>query len=106
MVPELHDYPFTSLPYLKSHVRPQFAIYNAGEKLVRALGMQNDLIKSSQDIADLKFVMELHDAWKRLPPPTHKKDQTYFSPKPPGPSPDNVDDSNDDSNDDYVDLVD
>ena len=32
-----HSHPFTSLPYLKSHIRSQFVIFNAGLKLLKAI---------------------------------------------------------------------
>ena len=99
-----HKHPFTTLPYLKSHLRPQFTIFNAGLKLSRALGEPIGLIEGSQevDIADdLRFVVNLYQAWSRLPPTTHKQDQSYLPSRPPSHSHDC-----DDSDDDYADLVD
>jgi len=89
-----HKYPFTSLPYVKSHIRPQFAIFNAGAKLMRALEKQKDLIESSPDIL---FVMNLYEAWTRDPPPNCKQDKSYY---PPSSSHDHTDDSDDDFVDD------
>lgn len=88
-----HKYPFTSLPYLKSHIRPQFAIFNAGAKLMRALEEHKDLIEGSPDIL---FVMNLYEAWTRELPPNCNQDQSYY---PPNPS----HDTTDTSDDDYVD---
>jgi len=91
-------YPFTSLPYLQSHIRPQFAIFNAGLKLTNALEQQENLINSSPDFL---FVLDLFDAWNRRPPTDHLQDPSYFPPKLPNPS---LDDDNDDV--DYVEVDD
>ena len=88
----LHKHPFTSLPYLKSHIRPQFAIFNAGLKFKRALQMHKDLIESSPDLI---FVVALYEAWIRELPYNHKQDQSYFPPA----------HDNDDDEDDEDDIL-
>jgi hypothetical protein len=95
-----HKHPFTGLPALKCHIRPQFAIYNAGLKLTR-LSLE-DHKQLTCCFPALIFVMDLYYAWNWVLPAHHTEDQSY---KPPGPSHDMADDSGDDD-DDYVDLVD
>jgi len=87
------EHPFTKLPYLKSHLRPQFAIFNAGFKLKqRTLEEQKDIIDGSPDLV---FIMDLYDAWTAVLPEGHHQDQSYDYPVEPS-SHDNVDDVDDD----------
>ena len=66
------------VPYLKSHLRPQFVIFNAALKLRKAVQEQKDLIEGSPD---LMFLMDLYMAWilGELPD-NHEQDQSYFPP--------------------------
>lgn len=110
-----HSHPFTSLPYLKSHLRPQFAIFNAGLKLMKAVDQkrvkkeeealeQQQLENLVNDSPDLTLVMDLYKAWDWKPPEGHKEEQSYF---PPDPSDDDVDVvvDDDDKDSDYDDSI-
>jgi len=99
-----YEHPFTKLPYLTSHLCPQFAIFNAGFKLKqRTLQEQKDIINDSPDIV---FVMDLYDAWTAVLPEGHDQDPSYNCPI--EPSHENVDDDvgfvvDDDEDPDYDD---
>ena len=99
---KIYEHPFTELPYLKSHLRPQFAIFNAGFKLKqRTLKEQQDILND-----DIVFVMDLYDAWTAVLPEGHDQDQSYNCPI--EPSHENVDDDvgfvvDDDEDSDYDD---
>jgi hypothetical protein len=102
---DCHKHPFDTLPYLKSHIRPQFAIFNAGLKLTVSTRLKSLIINSP----DLDFVMDLYEAWTRAPHEECKQDQSYFSPNLPIPSDvdddDSVEDVVEDKEDsDYVDI--
>jgi hypothetical protein len=110
-----HSHPFTSLPYLKSHLRPQFAIFNAGLKLMKAVDQkrvqkeeealeQQQLENLVNDSPDLTLVMDLYKAWDWKPPEGHEEEQSYF---PPDPSDDDVDVVvvDDDKDSDYDDSI-
>ena len=86
-----HSHPFTSLPYLKSHIRPQFVIFNAGLKLLKAVDQKRWLDKQTaleqqqietlvDDSPDLTFVMDLYKAWVWERPKGFEKELSYISP--------------------------
>ena len=86
-----HSHPFTSLPYLKSHIRPQFVIFNAGLKLLKAVDQKRVLDQQTaleqqqietlvDDSPDLTFVMDLYKAWVWERPKGFEKKLSYISP--------------------------
>ena len=86
-----HSHPFTSLPYLKSHIRPQFVIFNAGLKLLKAVDQKRVLDQQTaleqqqietlvDDSPDLTFVMDLYNAWVWERPKGFEKELSYISP--------------------------
>jgi hypothetical protein len=86
-----HSHPFTSLPYLKSHIRPQFVIFNAGLKLLKAVDQKRVLDQQTaleqqqietlvDDSPDLTFVMDLYKAWVWERPKGFEKELSYISP--------------------------
>ena len=97
-----HEHPFTSLPYLKSHICPQFAIFNAGLKLSKAVEQKRmleqqktldqqqqktldqqqfeDLVNGSPISSDLDFIMCLYEVWNRAPPEGYKKTESDIYP--------------------------
>ena len=86
-----HSHPFTSLPYLKSHIRPQFVIFNAGLKLLKAVDQKRVLDQQTaleqqqietlvDDSPDLTFVMDLYKAWVWERPKGFEKSYHIFLP--------------------------
>ena len=86
-----HSHPFTSLPYLKSHIRPQLVIFNAGLKLLKAVDQKRGLDQQTaleqqqietlvDDSPDLTFVMDLYKAWVWERPKGFEKELSYISP--------------------------
>ena len=63
-----HHYPFKTLPTIKSHLHPKFAIVNAGAKM-QELSDKNydDFARVLRDFPCLRLVMDLLTAWKRSP---------------------------------------
>ena len=101
---KIYEHPFTELPYLKSHLRPQFAIFDAGFKLKqRTLEEQQDILND-----DIVFIMDLYDAWTAVLPEGHDQDQSYNCPIEPSHENDDDDvgfvvDDDQDSDSDYDD---
>lgn len=93
-----HVHPFTTLPSLKSHLHPKFAIVNAGRKLQRLedIEMQNLIA----EYPSLEKINKLYSAWLR-PPPLHSSTDLSFHPPR-----DHRNDSGDDDNGDGDDPTD
>jgi hypothetical protein len=64
--PPSHHYPFKTLPIIKSHLHPKFAIVNAGRK-IQKLGttMVKDFRRVLLDFPILRVVMDVYTAWVR-----------------------------------------
>jgi hypothetical protein len=65
----VHKYPFRSLPLLRSHLRPQFVIFDSGRKLKNLKAAV--LKKLADDIPSLLKVVQLYSAW--MEPPEEEK---------------------------------
>jgi hypothetical protein len=59
----VHNYPYDTLPRLKSHLHPKFVIFNAGKKLERMLTCPTNLIMLFHDYPALRKIQALYDAW-------------------------------------------
>ncbi len=59
-----HHYPFKTLPIIKSHLHPKFAIVNAGQK-IQKLGTTNgkNYLRMITDYPILGDVMRVYTAW-------------------------------------------
>ena len=80
-----HTYPYNTLPLLKSHLHPQFVIFNAGSKLSKLMGGKstlNELQKVSENHpdVDLNTVIMLYDAWTRPIPEDAVETVSYIDP--------------------------
>lgn len=59
----VHTYPFASMPLLKSHVHPKFAVYELGRKLFEFSGnLQQTLVR---DTPVLGSILQIYMAWDR-----------------------------------------
>jgi len=66
--------PFQTLPLLKSHLHPKFAIMEAGRKLTNALCY---LFQLTRDYPSLSHELILYNAWLRDAPAGVEEDETY-----------------------------
>jgi hypothetical protein len=62
-----HLYPFSSLPLLRSHLHPKFAIVYAGRIL--ATTASTHMPQLTIDYPSLSHIVTLYSAWTRDPPP-------------------------------------
>jgi hypothetical protein len=100
-----HVYPFKTLPLLKSHLHPKYAIVNAGRKM-QTLETVAHIQALVAEYPSLSQINHLYSAWLRRPPPHSKNDPTYNPPDDGGDDDDGDDDDDDrdDPNDgDYED---
>jgi hypothetical protein len=72
-------YPYSSLPTLKSHLHPKFAIFSAGMKL-RSLD-DAELDKLHDEYSSLSKIIKLYTAWGRVISRKAKKDKSYIDPE-------------------------
>jgi len=101
-----HHYPFKTLPIIKSHLHPKFAIVNAGQK-IQKLGTTNGKIfgRVVTDYPILGDVMRVYTAWLR---PADLDDKSFHVPPVPpldliggDGGGDDGDDGDDDDDSDY-----
>ena len=59
-------YPYRTLPRLKSHVQPRFAIFNAGVKIENLRRDKHELLKVFNDYPSLVKVAFIYKAWRRI----------------------------------------
>ena len=60
---DFHKYPYTSLPTLKSHLHPTFAIFNARMKLGSLDDRPDELEKLLDKYPSLAKIFALYKAW-------------------------------------------
>lgn len=73
-----HTHPFKTLPQLKSHLHPQFVIFDVGRKLE---GLAEDtFVRLNEDFPSLSLIKCVYNAWSRDPPPDSKNDESYDVP--------------------------
>jgi hypothetical protein len=75
----IHGYPFDSLPLLKSHLHPKFAMYDAGRKLEKVKINPNEINRLQHLFPSLSSIVAVYDAWKQLPTKEQQQDPTYVS---------------------------
>jgi hypothetical protein len=94
-----HWYPFDALPLIESHIRPEFAIFDAGAKLAKMMQSKNTgkFDELVQKFPSLLSIIDLYNVWIRAPPPDAQTDILYNAPLDP---PDDGDDDDDDDDDD------
>lgn len=73
-------YPYRTLPRLKSHLRPEFAIFNAGIKLATLRGDLDQLGKIFEEYPSLVKVEKLYNAWIQKLPNDALNDRSYVDP--------------------------
>ena len=103
----VHVYPCKTLPIIKSHLHPKFAIVNAGEKMYKLLGTNlEDAKRVLLDFPILKVVMDVYTAWTRVSEEDLSNKSFNDPPVSPldliggdSPSDDNNDDDNNNSSD-------
>lgn len=104
-----HDYPFKTLPIIKSHLHPKFAIVNAAEKMQELAKNENDFRRVLLDFPILRVVMDVYTAWVRFP--ADLNDKSFNVPPVPlvdligGDSGSNGGDNDSDSDSDYDDRT-
>ncbi|KZP19577.1 hypothetical protein FIBSPDRAFT_559317 [Athelia psychrophila] len=70
-----HLHPFTTLPQLESHLRPHFAIFEAGRKLAKLAGLNPAaLLDALADCPLLDKIITIYAAWIRARPSKVKHD--------------------------------
>lgn len=85
-----HFFPFDSIPLLKSHIHPKFAIFELGRQVSHLpLDVYRSLLTTTPILSS---VLDIYYAWTRTPPARFLED-TEFNP-PPGSS--DAEDSEDD----------
>lgn len=72
-----HFHPFKTLPPLQSHIRPQFAIFDAGLKLKKLQVHVTVLKQLVDETPGLVDVIDLYKAWTMDPPAGHDQDLSY-----------------------------
>ena len=83
IINDSYNYPYDTLPRLRSHLHPKFAIFHAGKILNRVLGKNSHLNSELQDLdpnRDLETILKLYDAWTLPVPGDARNDATYVNP--------------------------
>jgi hypothetical protein len=82
-----HIYPYHALPELKSHIHPQFAIFDAGKKLAKLTELSDEKLEFLKVINDypdrsssIAKIQTLYGVWIRPPPKNAAKDISYVDP--------------------------
>ena len=81
IINDSYNYPYDTLPRLRSHLHPKFAIFHAGKILNRVLGKNSHLNSELQNLdpnQDLETILKLYDAWTLPVPGNARKDLTYY----------------------------
>ena len=98
-----HVYPFQTLPLLKSHLHPKFAIINAGRKLATSSSAYSPQLML--DYPSLSHVLTLYLCWTRSPPPESDQDPAFHRPYDDDASDGDDEDEDDPRDDDYDDRT-
>jgi hypothetical protein len=60
----VHRYPFDTLPIIKSHLHPKFAIVNSGDKMHRLQKLDGKVFaKALGDFPSLRLLKDVYTAW-------------------------------------------
>jgi hypothetical protein len=78
-----HGHPYKTLPNLKSHLHPKFAIFDAGRKM-KDLSQQSkiplpELRKLLSDYPALTMIQELYNAWTQKIPADALEELSYVN---------------------------
>ena len=77
----IHEYPYRTLPKLKSHLSPKFPIFDAGKKLLKLKeDDQENLQNLIKDYPGIEKTTTLYCAWIRKPPKNASKKKSYIDP--------------------------
>jgi len=71
---------YRTLPRLKSHVHPRFAIFNAGVKIEILRRDEHELLKVFNDYPSLVKVAFIYKAWRRIIPVRAVAQKSYVDP--------------------------
>ena len=73
----MHTYPFRTLPFLSSHLRPEFAILEAGRQLYHL--PEAERIQFIRQVPLLEQISNIYSAWTTQLPPHAMEDESFTS---------------------------